>query len=135
MKEFLEKVPKLADLPKAMYKGKEVAVLCCGPDDFHCSQDYAIHTGVVEVIWVDEADLEPLQTHWGASEFHQFFVKYPMEECIAHKKGVVPSMQQIQSICRKGLVSTTGTVWAFKDIVFVKHDGDSLVKCVKEVVR
>ncbi len=135
MKEFLEKVPKLADLPKAMYKGKEVAVLCCGPDDFHCSQDYAIHTGVVEVIWVDEADLEPLQTHWGASEFHQFFMKHPMEECIAYKKrgsneGI---MQYIQSVSRYGLVSMTGTVWAFEDIEGVQPEGEKCVECVKEV--
>ncbi len=131
MKEFLEKVPKLADLPKAMYKGEVVPVLCFDHDD-SC---YAIHCGGAKITWVDEADLK-FQTHWDAREFHQFFVKYPMEECIAYKRGCSNEMMLcIQSICRKGLVNTTGTVWAFKDIVFIKHDGDGLVECVKEVVR
>ncbi len=130
MKEFLEKVPKLADLTKARYLGEEVTVLCFDHDD-SC---YAIHCGGAKITWVDEADLK-FQTHWDASEFHQFFVKYPMEECIAHKKGVEAHGRYIQSICREGLVNTADTVWAFKDIVCISHDKSGLVECVKEVVR
>ncbi len=130
MKEFLEKVPKLADLTKAMYKGEEVAVMCYDPDN----KIYAIHYGGARSTWVDEADLKFL-THWDASEFHQFFMKHPMEECIAYARGNGSPMQQIQSICRKGLVSTTGTVWAFEDIDGIETMSLSgRVECVKEVV-
>ncbi len=126
-------VPKLADLPKAMYLGEEVSVLCFDPRD----KAYAIWCKwSSSLIWVDEADLKPLQTHWGASEFHQFFMKHPMEECVAYKRGLVSPMRNIQSICRKGLVSTTGTVWAFEDIDGIETVSLSgLVECVKEVVR
>ncbi len=127
-------VPKLADLPKAKYLGEEVTVLCYDPTN----KAYVIRYNrtLTGIRWVDDTDLKPLQTHWDASEFHQFFMKHPMEECIAYEKRDSNGMMLcIKSICHKGLVSPAGTVWAFKDIVCISHDKSGLVECVKEVVR
>ncbi len=120
-------VPKLADLTKAMWEGEEVTVLCFDHDD-SC---YAIHCGGAKITWVDEADLK-FQTHWDAREFHQFFVKHPMEECVAYRKGGQFCMQGIESITLAGL-QNVDAMWFFENIESIAHNNGSRAECVKEV--
>ncbi len=130
MKEItLEKVPKLADLTKARYLGEEVHVLCFD----HKDKTYAIHTDEVKVIWVGRSALK-FQTHWDASEFHQFFVKHPMEECIAYnRRGGQFCMQGIVSITLAGL-QNVDEMWFFENIESIAHDKSGRVECLKEAV-
>ena len=105
MKDFLKDVPKLEDLPKALYKGEVVSVF--GSNDMGLFL-IKLNTELLKCDWVLESELSPIPelTHWEASDFHKWFAENGMESIWA--LGISGTWYDIYAISGRYLIGESG---------------------------
>lgn len=80
MKDFLKDVPKLEDLPKAMYRGLAVYVFPSITEGYCLIRRCDVRDNYISIESCKESELYPFieLTHWEASDFHKWFAENGM---------------------------------------------------------